>query len=237
MGGSESKVEQLNEVVTNITSKAMIKATANCSGTIVMSQKVYVGEDATVAGITMDQASKINLACLNNSAVSQSLQADLVSQMMSEATNASSSFPAQISNADSASKIENIMRTNLSVALSQQSIASLTMGMSQEQQLEVARGGAAYNVDMKQYADATASLVNSISAAVTTALKQDTEFKSKIEQTQTNFVADMLDSIASMFKLSPMAMIACLGSVFIIFGGLTIFMGRGRGGGGGSGSA
>lgn len=239
MGGSESKVEQLNEVVTEMAIESMINATANCSGNIIMKQEIIVGEGATVANITQEQLSKINLSCINDSSVSQNLQADLIAKVMNAATNNSSAFPMQITGADNTSKIENIMRTNLSNTMEQSAEAALNLAMTQEQRLVVGRGGTAYNISQKQYGEAAGQLANSLSGEIVAALQQSTDLSNEASNTTTFFATDMLDSIgstmsniaSSIFEFSNNTMIMVVVGL-IAFAVAGYFATRGGGGGG-----
>jgi hypothetical protein len=197
MGGSSSKVKQLNEAITDITSKALVKVSSQCSGNISQTQHVKVGKGSSLKRFSMDQYAELDLSCLQNAGISNDLQVDLVTTMMNEATNASSQFPAQLSKADNATEIENIMRTNLALELNQEALAGMQLGLTQEQKVRIGSGTHVEDVSLTQHAEAVAKLVNNLSGAVKGALMQGTEFKNTVEQKQTNFMTDVLDSMGN----------------------------------------
>ena len=142
MGGSSSTTKMVNEHVTNVISKVMIKHSTSCSGTVAASQIIIAsGKDSVVKGVKQSQAMKISLKCMGDSTVNSQMQADLLSTLMNDIKQSASNMPVQFSNSDQNVDIENKIKSNIESQFSHQVFAEMNAGINLEQKIVAELGG------------------------------------------------------------------------------------------------
>ena len=111
MGGAESRVEQVNKNITNISTQTMINNTVGCNLSAYQDQGINMSGNAIMRGSTIEQTAKINVQCLMKSDINLNLQNELKSKLKNFLKNDVTA--QQFGYSKSASKIENIVETNV----------------------------------------------------------------------------------------------------------------------------
>ena len=195
MGGSESKVAQLNESITNVTSSVVAKASSTASGSITQSQSVSaVGKDSVVRNVELLQEAKISLSIMQDASMNAAMQAEITNEIMAKIDKAKSDFP-QISESKSDSDIKNIIRTNVSNTFSIDAIQSISLSIDQSQEVNAVSGGLVDTVKFAQAADAIGEAINSMSGDITSDLGLGNKSTADTSEKTTFFGADLVNAI------------------------------------------
>lgn len=195
MGGSESKVKQLNEAITTVSSEVIAKASATVSSSVIQKQKLTaVGKGSVVRNVQMLQDAKISLSIMQDASVNASMQADMVSEILAEVSKAKTDFP-QISNSKSDTEITNIIRNNVSNTMNIDAIMDISQTINQSQEVAAVSGGLVETVKMAQTADLVAEAVNTMSGDIISDIGISNKATGKSTETTTFFGADLVNSI------------------------------------------
>lgn len=132
MGGQKSKAERIHDIVVDMTTQAMIQATANCIGSMHFLEDWFPENNLhpDLEGLNdLHSLLRVNVGCMYDSQIREHIQERLVSMVMETATAPESPFPAQIAASD-AKQVENNIRAIVARHLSEESISSFDYGLS-----------------------------------------------------------------------------------------------------------
>jgi hypothetical protein len=234
MGGSSSKVTQLNKSITDVTSEVVAKTSTAASGSI--TQKQVVNLSGSGSGITLLQNARLSLKALAQSDVNASMQAEIINKIISEVKQKSTDFP-QISASKSDTEITNIVENNVSSSFSQSSIATLKLAIDNYQEVKMASGTDYDDVLVEQSADGMGELINNMSGSIVNQLVAGTELEAKSEEVSTNFIADgigaagdavagVVDSVAGVFGMDTSTIVVIAFCFLLLF--IYMMMSRGK---------
>ena len=138
MGASESKsaVKQLNESITNITTKTVVKNTTLSSGSLVMNQNINL-KGGVYRNTSMTNSGTINLSVLKDSTTNTKTQSELIDKITNEINKQSKTIPtlSLISSDKSESDIRNIVKKNINASFSQDNIEKMDISGELNQNL------------------------------------------------------------------------------------------------------
>lgn len=188
MGGAESKVEQVNKTITNISTQTMINNTVGCNLSVIQDQTVNMSGNAKMKGSTIEQTAKINVQCLMKSDINLKLQNELKSKLKNFLKNDVTA--QQFGYSKSASKIENIVETNVEDSFSVNNLSEMNSGIVQKQLVNMSGNALMEDSKIIQYAQVVGKLTNDFTNKISRELRQDTDVSNKALAKTTS----MLDS-------------------------------------------
>jgi hypothetical protein len=194
MGGSNSKVTQLNESITNVTSAVVAKTSTTANGSIIQNQTISFSGSGNNISILQD--AKISLKVLAQADVNSSMQSEIVSAIIAEVSQKKNDFP-DISSSKSDTEITNIVRNNVESSFSQESIASLSLAIENSQEVSFAEGSEYSDLLVSQSAQGMGELINNMSGSIVQQLVAGTDLAADTEQTRTSTLADVTDSVGT----------------------------------------
>lgn len=177
MGGAESKVEQVNKNITNISTQTMINNTVGCNLSVIQDQTINMSGNAKMKGSTIEQTAKINVQCLMKSDINLKLQNELKSKLKNFLKN---DVTAQtFGYSKSASKIENIVETNVEDSFSVNNLSEMNSSIAQKQLVTMKGNALMEDSKIIQYAKVVGKLTNDFTNKISRELRQDTDVSNK----------------------------------------------------------
>ena len=193
MGGSDSKIVQLNESITTVTTDVIVKSNTEASGGIVNKQNLVFG--GTGKNFNILQDSKIKLDVLQKSDVNASMQDEIFNKIMAEIEKEKSGLP-EITATKSDTEVKNIVRNNINSSFSQESLAKLELSIELDQNITFLKGSAYEDMKITQSAKGVGKLINDMSGSIVKELASGTDLESKNKDVTKNPIADVVTSVA-----------------------------------------
>ena len=196
MGGSSSKVSQLNEIINKVSTDVTMEMASSASGSIAQSQSnVYDFAGTDVGNISALQKAKVSLESIQNATVNAQLQAKLMAGIKAEIDKIKSGLP-EITSSKSDTDITNIINNNVSASFGLSAVQSLSCDVSQEMANMVrARGGSIADIKFAQDADCIGKQINSLSSNIANQLVAGTELETSVSEETKNPIAEIADTV------------------------------------------
>lgn len=198
MGGSNSKIKQLNETLNKTTMEVMSSASSSSGGAINANQSISAFGNAKMHGVNITQIASISLSSLQKSSVNAAMQADLVSKLEAKINEEASNFP-QITAANSSSDIHNKVKNVVESRLDVESITSMMLELEANQKVSGYDDAEMADINAYQELKGIGSMVNDMTTDLTSQLTADTSMSADTTKKTTFFVADMIDSAMNGF--------------------------------------
>jgi hypothetical protein len=215
MGGSSSKVKQLNHSITNVTTEIVARTSTVASGSIKSTQNLVFS--GTASNVEILQSSAVDLDILQKSDINADMQTEIVNSILNEVSKIKTDFP-QIPKSKSDTEITNIIENNVSNTFSQESLAELRMGVEQDQNVMFTSGSMSENIKIAQTADAVGKLINSMSGNIIVDLAAGTELENQAKEETKFFVSDAIDSTGGVIESAGQAASGVIEAVGDVFG-------------------
>lgn len=193
MGGSESKVSQLNESINEISSDIIINLGTSTSGNIKNDQTVYAGGNTKISNVTLFQEARISLKTLSNSSVNAQLQTNLINQITAEANKTTSGMP-EITKNKSKTDIKNIVTNRVKTNFSVDNLNSLSASIDQKQTIIGLDSSIVDTIKLSQSASTIGELTANLSAGIVSDITANTSLASKTTEVQQNPISSIIDS-------------------------------------------
>ena len=193
MGGSESKVSQLNESINEISSDIIIKLGSSTSGNIKQTQSVVASGDAKISNVTLFQEARVSLKTLTNSSVNAQLQTSLINSITAEANKITSGMP-EITKNKSKTDIKNIVTNRVKTNFSVTNLNSLSASIDQEQSVVGLNSSLIDTIKLSQSANAIGELTTNMSSGIVSDITANTSLASKTVDEQKNPISSIIDS-------------------------------------------
>lgn len=200
MGGSKSKVEQINKTITEVTTEVMINISTSCPVTVYQEQLFFASGNAEVTNFQMEQTSKINVKCMQNANLNAKFQSELVTKILNKVKNTNSENFNPISKTKSVTKITNIIQSNVATHFNVNAITSLNVGLQQKQVFDVDGNFKGDNNSMTQATVAVVRLINNFMTNLSTELRQDTDLSNDAIQKNKSMIDSVMDGINEITK-------------------------------------
>jgi len=192
MGGSESKTKILNEAITDVTMKSVVKHTTSAAGSIDAVQKnVFRGDSRN---INILQTANIDISVISDTAVNESMQTDILTKIMAEIEKEKSGLP-EITSSKSDSEIRNIVRNNISSTFEKDKMDSLLLNIELDQEIIFLEGSKYSHMGLTQEAAAVGELTSTMSAKIVNELVAGTDLEGKSKEVTKNAISDIVTSV------------------------------------------
>ncbi len=217
MGGAQSSVDILTEIISNVTMNIAIETSTKSSGSIVQKSSI-LAKGSTVSGVDIKQDSSINLTAISEFNVNAAMQAKMVAAIMNEIDMKKTDMPQITANNDD-TKIRQIVSSNVAVAFSQKALNEMAISINQDSAIVSLRDaglpGLIENVRVTQAATAVGNQANKMATSIVNEVLSSTDTKNtlKVETTSGlgaiidsigNAASGLINSLSDMLSLSPM---------------------------------
>lgn len=192
MGGSSSKVSQLNKSITDVTTEVVTKTSSSGSGSINAEQNLTFSGKVSNTKILQD--AKLKLSILQDSTMNAKMQSEITNKIMAEVSKQKTDFP-QITSSKSDTEITNIIENNVSSSFSQESIANISLEIKLKQNINFDKTALVDGVDIQQLGSAVGELINTMSGQIVSDLVSGTDLETKSTETTAFFGATLIDSL------------------------------------------
>ena len=195
MGGNSSKVDQLNEQITNICTNVMMQYSMECSIDVAHSNVIRADGACDVSGNTQDISSSYNLSCLSKKKTNASLRSDIVSKIMADLQNKQSAMPIQITTAKSVSKLTNIVKSNINSNFSQKRLTKLSADIQTQNEIDCRGSGSVKGNTQKITSEFVGKMSLALADKIMNEVTADNDVTATVKQVQTSAVADIASTL------------------------------------------
>jgi phage shock protein PspC (stress-responsive transcriptional regulator) len=199
MGGSESKVSQLNESINEISTDIIMNLGTSTAGNIKQTQSVVASGNSRVSNVTLFQEAKISLKTLSNSSVNAQLQTNLINQITAEANKTTSGMP-EITKNKSQTDIKNIVTNRVKTNFSVTNLNSLSASIDQNQSVVGLDSSTIDTIKLSQSANAIGELTANMTSGIISDITANTSLSSKTTEVQQNPISSIIDSAGNVIS-------------------------------------
>lgn len=196
MGGSESKVSQLNESLNEISTDIIMKLGSSTSGSIKQSQKITAANGSKISNVNLLQEAKVSLKTISNSSINSQLQSNLINSLTAEANRTTSGMP-EITKNKSQTDIKNIVTNRVRTSFSIENLNSLSASIDQEQELTAVSSSVIELIKMSQNANVIGELTANMTSGIVSDITTNTSLSTKTTEIQQNPISSIIDSAGS----------------------------------------
>jgi hypothetical protein len=225
MGGSESKVQQLTEIINKTALEATMSVGSKMSNVGVQLQNFIIEdvEGISVRDIQMAQKLSIDASTLTNGNVNANLQSSLLTNIMNEVNKVKNGFP-EITASKSDTDIKNIIKNEISAKFSVQAMSEMSNSLQQTQTFKIARskGVDVSKVRMTQEAKGVYKQINTLATDIASKLTGEATVVNKTTEKQENPISSIIDSTGGL--IGKIGDIFGLDTSTVMIGGIVLIV-------------
>ena len=194
MGAKNSKINQLQETITNVAMDVVIATSSSASGSIDAGQDVYIA--GNVKDVDITQNASIQLEVLQDTQLNASMQAELINKIMAAISENSSGLP-EIQESNSESDIHTIVENNIKSNFSVSAVTDMLLEINMSQDVMFAPTAFAERIRISQAGEAMGSIVNSLGADIVNELLADSDLSADSDKKDGTLISGAIDSVSA----------------------------------------